>query len=428
MSASPSVIAAATTLAGWAREHRRVWSDVPLDIPAPVLREAEPPVVEPVQEIIEPLAAPIEIFEAAPIEIFEEVTPEPVTQVVEPVMFAMAAEQAGSEPIAAGPSLFERAAAVASVGRAIARAGGSVAFVILKGCFVVARTVGRGFGELFIALVGRLQTLREPAVRWLIRGAALVSTASVVGLIVINRGELLTRWDVSSRWDHVSSMVVAAANRPPVPPVPVLTLPKGVGRLTVTSGETEATVLIDGEAQGKTPLTLNLPAGAHRVLLRSPQGSVERAIRIQSGESSDLNEAIYPGWVALTSAVDVTLSEDGKPLKRDDRGWAILPPGPHDVHLDNRTLGVHEVRRVVILPGDTTRLSFAAHTSLLSLTTNEPAEIWIDGVSYGQTPIVEQPIPIGLHDVRIRSAAHERWVRVRATVQPVVVNVDLTAS
>jgi len=424
MSASPSVIAAATTLTEWAHERRRAWSDVPLDIPAPVLREARPSVVvEPVQEIIQPIAAPIEIF--------EEVTPEPVREVVEPVMFAMAAEEFESEPLDAGPSLFERASAVAGTGRTIARTVGRIAFAILKACFVGARAIGRGIGALLVALAGGVQARREPAVRWLIRGAALVSTAAVVGLIVINRGELFTRinrGELSTRWDQVSSMVVAAANRPPVPPAPVLALPKGVGRLAVTSGETEATVLIDGEAHGTTPLTLNLPAGAHRVLLRSPQGSVERSIRIQSGESSDLNEAIYPGWVALTSAVDVTLSEGGKPLKRDDRGWAILPPGPHDIHLDNRALGVHEVRRVVVLPGDTTRLSFAAHTSLLSLTTNEPSEVWVDGVSYGRTPIVEQPIPIGVHDVRIRSEKHERWVRVRATVQPVVVNVDLTTS
>ena len=96
--------------------------------------------------------------------------------------------------------------------------------------------------------------------------------------------------------------------------------------------------------------------------------------------------------------------------------------------LDNRTLGVHEVRRVVVTPGDTTRLSFAPHASTLSLTTNEPADIWIDGASFGQSPLVDQPITLGVHDVRVRSAVHERWLRVRATVQPVTVNVDLTAN
>lgn len=403
MSASPSVIAAATTLAEWARERRRVWSDVPLDIPRPVLREAEP---EP------PLAEPV-IAEAEP-EVVEAVEPEfippfvaapevVVPEVVEPVMFAEITEP---EPVVEGPSAMSIVAA-----RSMA---------IARGAARAAKATGAGLSEVFIVLVDYLARLRGPALRWLTRGAAVISTASVAGLIVINRGELFTRWD------HVSSMVVAAANRPPAPP-PVVTLPKGVGRLTITSADVEATVLIDGTARGTTPLTLNLPAGAHRVLFRSPQGSVERAVRVQSGESSEINEAIYPGWVALTSAVDVSLSENGTLLKRDDRGWAILPPGPHDIHLDNPALGVHEVRRVVVTPGATTRLSFAAHASTISLTTNEVAEVWIDGQSYGQAPLVDQPIAIGVHDVRLRSASHERWLRIRATVQPLQVNVDLTA-
>src|ERR1051325_2019152 len=118
-------------------------------------------------------------------------------------MFAMAAEEAETEAVDAGPSLFERASAVGGTFGTIARRAGSIAFAILKGCFVAARAAGRGVGALFIALVGRLQDLRDPAVRWLIRGAALVSTAAVVGLIVINRGELFTRinsGELSTRW------------------------------------------------------------------------------------------------------------------------------------------------------------------------------------------------------------------------------------
>jgi len=416
MSASPSVVAAANTLAEWARERRRVWTDVPLDIPAPMLREAEPEIVEPIRSV----ATPVE--EVVPAAILPEpILPEPSlseASVPEPMVF----EQTAPEPLVAEPVLFaaaedgpEVAGGLAVVERPTAIASGFTVFAS------AGRVAARAAAGLFVAIVEGLATVREPAIRWLTRGAALVSTASVAGLIIMNRGELFTRLD------HVSSMVVAAANRPQPAPAPVITLPKGVGRLTITSGETEATVLIDGTPQGTTPLTMNLPEGPHRVLLRSPQGSVEKTIRVQSGESSEMSEAIYPGWVALSATVDVTLSENDKPLKRDERGWAILPPGPHEIHIDNRALGVHEVRRVVVTPGATTRLSFAAHTSTISLTTNELAEVWIDGQPYGQTPLVDQPIAIGVHDVRLRGSAHERWLRIRATVQPVQVNVDLTA-
>jgi hypothetical protein len=174
-------------------------------------------------------------------------------------------------------------------------------------------------------------------------------------------------------------------------------------------------------------VTADLPAGAHRVLLRSPNGSVERTVRIAAGESSDMTEAIFPGWIALVTSVDLTMSEAGKALQRDERGWVFLPPGPHDIHLDNRALGVHEVRHVVVTPGDTTRLSFMPHASTISLTTNEVADVWIDGASFGQAPLVDQSIEVGVHDIRVRSALHERWLRVRATTQPVLINVDLTA-
>ncbi len=270
--------------------------------------------------------------------------------------------------------------------------------------------------------IEHLDDMREPALRWLARGAAVAAAASVVMLIGVNRGLLF------SRWNHVAAIVTEAANRPPVQLPRPAPIPAGVGRLNVESSVEDAVVLVDGKPRGTAPVSVDLPPGPHRILLRSSKGSVERSVKIQAGETSEMSEPIFPGWIALTAPIELSLSEDGQPLKRDDRGWAILQPGPHEIHLDNRALGIHEVRHVVVMPGDTTRLSFAPHTSTLSLTTNEPAEVWVDGNSVGQAPLVEQTISIGLHDVRVRSAQHERWLRLRVTTQPVQVNVDLTAA
>jgi hypothetical protein len=281
------------------------------------------------------------------------------------------------------------------------------------------KTTAATVGAMASAALERLEPLGKPATEWLVRGAAIASTLSVLLVIGLNSGRLF------ASWDRVTAMVIAATNRPPSQPPPVAP-PSGTGRLQVESLNGAAQVIVDGTPRGLAPMSIDLPAGAHRVLFRSEKGSVERAVRIAAGEPTELKEAIFPGWIALTTPVDLSLSEDGHPLKRDERGWAILPPGPHEIHLDNRALGVHEIRRVVVTPGDTTRLSFAPQASTLSLTTNEPADVWIDGASFGQAPLVDQPITLGVHDVRLRSAAHERWLRVRATVQPVTVNVDLT--
>ena len=217
----------------------------------------------------------------------------------------------------------------------------------------------------------------------------------------------------------------AAAGRPAPPPVPAL--PYGSGQVTIASSNDNPIVIVDGKSRGKAPVTVILPAGTHRVLLRGTKGSIERTIRVEAGESSELDESIFPGWVAVSAAVDLTLSENGRTLKRDERGWAILSPGPHEIHLDNEQLGIHETRKLVVMPGDTTRLSLAPQNSTLSITTNEPAEIWIDGTSVGEAPLTDAPMTLGMHDVRVRNAAHERWLRVRVTLHPAQMNVDLTA-
>ena len=53
-------------------------------------------------------------------------------------------------------------------------------------------------------------------------------------------------------------------------------------------------------------------------------------------------------------------------------------------------------------PGATTRLAFAPNTSTISLTTNEAAEVWIDGEKIGETPIGNYELSLGTHDVLFR--------------------------
>jgi hypothetical protein len=282
----------------------------------------------------------------------------------------------------------------------------------------------RPLGDAVIAGLERVRPLGDEMARWLMRGAALVSMASVLLVIGLNRGGIVERWSGAvERWDRMTAIVAAARNRSAEVPPPTGPA-KGSGRLRIASNA-PAEVLVDGTSRGLIPMTIDLPAGSHRVVLKSDKGSVERSVTIQSGESSEINESIFSGWVALTAPIDMTISEGGHALKRDERGWAILAPGPHDIHLDNGVLGVHEARHVVITPGDTTRISFAPPTSTISLTTTEPAEIWIDGAAAGAAPLVDRPIPLGVHDIRVRSALHERWRRVTATVQPLEVQVDL---
>jgi len=483
---------AATTLVEWAHTRRRRWTDEPL--PKPAVRRGRE--VQEVREVLETLWVP-EVpaaSQAAPAvsgvqevpEVFEvlEVPPAPgVPEVWEvPGVLGVAQTPADALPAFENSEVLSLAAditpwqadASANVSDispnldvaprakwtdvlsrvnwksfvprvkwpAMSRARSTDAPERAGGFLSAAGAVALKTWTLVVSVLERVRPLGEPSLRWLARGAALVSATAVLMLFMVHRADLfsgfdraalvsrfqqidLSKIDLSSHFDRVKQKVTEATTPPAPPPPPPL--PRGMGRLTISSSDDAPLVFVDGKPRGKAPVTVILVAGNHRLQLRSVKGSIEKTVRVDAGESSELDESIFPGWVAVSAAVDLTLSENGRALKKDERGWAILAPGPHEIHLDNEQLGIHETRKVVVTPGDATRLSLAPQNSTLTITTNEPAEIWIDGTSVGEAPISDAPMTLGMHDVRVRSAAHEKWLRVRVTSRPAEMKVDLTA-
>jgi hypothetical protein len=485
MSTHASVMTAATTLAEWAHARRRRWTDEPLARPeVRSVREVQEvrevldtlwvPEI-PVSEVPEPFEIPPapgvrEIWEASGVlGVAETPALDDVPSFQDTEVLSLAADitpwPAADSRVAAPVPEHVDDARRAKWSDLVARLNFKSFLPRLKWPAILSRrepstdttertggVVGAGStalqktGRLIASALQRVRPLGEPSLRWLTRGAALVSTTSVLILVMVNRADLfsgfdrtklvsrfqqidLSRIDVSSQVDRVKKTVTAAAANAtrPAPPPPPRKLPPGVGELTITSSNDNPMVILDGKARGKAPVTLRLPAGTHHMLLRSTNGSIERTIRVDSGEFSEIDESIFPGWVAVSAAVDLTLRENGRTLKRDERGWAILSPGPHEIHLDNDQLGIHETRKVVITPGDATRVSLAPQTSTLTITANEPAEVWIDGTSVGEAPITDAQLTLGTHDVRLRSASHDRWKRVRVTMNPTQLNVDMTA-
>jgi hypothetical protein len=203
--------------------------------------------------------------------------------------------------------------------------------------------------------------------------------------------------------------------------------PKTTGRLQVNSEPAGARVLVDNVARGVTPLTLDdLALGTHSVVLENGAGSVKRSVNLKADEVATLSETIYAGWLKVFSPFDLTITEGTRVLRLDDRYQVLLSPGSHELHFENRALGYKEVRRVEIQPGVTTPLSIVAPRSTLTLTTSAPAEVLIDGVSVGHTPLSGFSIELGTRDVQLKSAAGERRLPVAVTVKPVVLDIDLS--
>jgi PEGA domain len=201
---------------------------------------------------------------------------------------------------------------------------------------------------------------------------------------------------------------------------------KTVGRLLVNTEPAGAHVLIDNVSRGVTPLTLDdVPLGVHTVVLESGGGSIKRSVTIKSDEPASLTETIYPGWLKVFAPFDITISEGSKVLRMDDREQVMLPAGPHDIRFENRALSYQETRHVDIQPGITTPLSLTVPQSTLTLTTSAPADVIIDGVSVGETPLTNHAISLGTRDILLKSEAGFRRLSVVVTAKPVVLNVDL---
>jgi hypothetical protein len=204
--------------------------------------------------------------------------------------------------------------------------------------------------------------------------------------------------------------------------------PKTAGRLQIDSNPSGAHVLIDGHDRGVTPTTVDgLALGSHKVLIRGDEGSVQRTISIAPGESVQMNEAIYSGWLHVNAPIEVQISEGRNPITLDDSNQVLLAPGPHDVRFENRALGVREVRHVEIRPGETTAISLEAPTSHLTVTATEPSTVSVDGEPAGETPLTDFVVRVGTREVTVTNAAgdtHHETLTV--TTRPAHIDVDFS--
>ena len=112
------------------------------------------------------------------------------------------------------------------------------------------------------------------------------------------------------------------------------------------------------------------------------------------------------GWVAVFAPFDVRITEGNQGVPADDRGRAMLAPGRHRLRFQNRELGYDETRTVEVKPTETTTINLTPQTTI-GVTSNEPAEVLIDGARVGDTPY-EGSVGLGTHSVTVRTAGAER--------------------
>lgn len=201
-----------------------------------------------------------------------------------------------------------------------------------------------------------------------------------------------------------------------------------MGQLIARSEPPGAKVLVDGKERGVTPLTLDdVTIGSHTVVLQSEKGSVRRTVSVSSDRTAVVSESIFAGWLTVFAPFEVQITEGAGVIRLDDNGKVLLPPGTHELRLENRDLGFQETRRVDVQPGQTTSLSLVATPSTLTVTATAPAVVSIDGQQVGETPLTNQPIALGTRDIVVKAAdGTERRFTKKVTVAPVRIDVDFS--
>jgi hypothetical protein len=182
------------------------------------------------------------------------------------------------------------------------------------------------------------------------------------------------------------------------------------GQLQIRSEPSGAQVSVDGVPRGQAPMTvLDLSPGEHVVVVESELGSVKQTVAIEAGATASLvvpmnaaPSAPAPGWISVSSPLEVQLYENGRLLGSSQTEKIMVPAGKHQLELTNTAAGYQTTRVVQVAPNKVTALTVEAPKGTLALNAIPWAEVWIDGVKVGETPIGNLPLAIGSHDVVFR--------------------------
>jgi len=206
-------------------------------------------------------------------------------------------------------------------------------------------------------------------------------------------------------------------------------------RMIVLTDPPGARVSVDGQARGSSPLTLGeLLPGEHRVSVSTEFGSAERTVTAEAGESASLMfslpKAASPaaGWLAVSAPFDVHVMEGDAVIGESRSTRIMMSAGHHEVALVNEALQFQETRSVELSAGKTLAIRLDPPKAAVSANARPWADVLVDGVAVGQTPISNLPLAIGQHEVVfLNPDLGERRQKIVVTARgPNRITVDLT--
>ena len=206
-----------------------------------------------------------------------------------------------------------------------------------------------------------------------------------------------------TRFATPTKPIVCVAFDPPARPV----------KATFRSDEPGATLKIDDNEAGKTPITVALGPGPHVIQLIAPDGrSTEQQIDVKPGRSLDVVVPL-PSRAGGPASLGVTSDPPGARVFLDGASVGVTPyaielaPGSHAVAVESAGR-LRQERQITARQGRDVQLAFVlpAMPKEPALTVeSEPAgaAVIIDGKERGRTPFLA-PVAPGKHELVLRIA------------------------
>jgi hypothetical protein len=208
------------------------------------------------------------------------------------------------------------------------------------------------------------------------------------------------------------------------------------GTLSISTSPPGAIVEVDGVRRGTAPLDVSdLAPGEHTVALRTGEQSVTERVTVRAGLISTLlvpvedrgSAAPGVGFVAITAPIELQVYDGASLVGSSRNERIILMPGRRSLRLANAQLGFERTTSVDVQAGAVARLSVPVPNGVLSVNATPWAEVVLDGVVIGETPIANHAVPLGSHEVLLRNPRfpEQRRTVIVSLTAPARVGVDL---
>ncbi|GMU69561.1 MAG: hypothetical protein AMXMBFR37_18930 [Steroidobacteraceae bacterium] len=195
-----------------------------------------------------------------------------------------------------------------------------------------------------------------------------------------------------------------------------LRLAKQPGVLVIDTGGVPASVSVDGAQIGHAPGEVRVAAGKRTLTLHAER-YLDAIVEVDVdglGTRQDLAVELQPSWGTLALTVNTpgaqVAVDDGEPAALAPR--VELPAGVHRVRITAQDARPWD-SAIVIKAGETTTLGpidlGAPDAGLVVRSVPSGADVSVDGVYRGRTPLTLAMAPGGQHDVLVARTGHAPW-------------------